>query len=221
MTFLFDKYWIANLAIWTQFLPILAFLRLRRRSPALTILAVLLSLSVGVDIYEAYLGSHHIHNLWTSHVFAPLEGTLILLSLSYWQTGRMAQVSVRVAAALYFVVSCVMEGTIESLNRFPAAVYPLLSLLVLAVSTYTIVTRARQANDPLPGHDWFWISIAWCLYQATTVITEPLANMLLAARSPLLLSLFNLRGVVQVVSYTLMAVGMLAAARQGEPVAAG
>lgn len=217
MTFLFDKYWIADLAVWTQLLPILAFLRLRRRPPALTILAVLLSLSFAVDAYEAYLGAHHINNLWASHLFAPLEGTLILWSFSYWQAGRTAQLTVRVAAALYFMVSCVLESTIERLDRYPATVYPLISLLVLAVSAYTIVTQARLANDPLPRHDWFWVSIAWCLYQATTVITQPLANMLLATRSPLLLPLFNLRAATQVVSYTLMGVGMFAAARHREP----
>ena len=202
--------WIPLAAVICELIAMLATWSVRRpMRPALKVLAIYLTFSVAEDLYMGYLGAvRHQNNLWVSYITSPLNATLILWSFTYWQRTEVAKLALRITAAMYGVLSVLLLLTLETPDSFATYSYPIQSVIVLAVAVHTFVTRARETDQPLPYHDWFWICIGWAVLQTFTLATYTLVNLLdQPSDRVLLLHVFEVRTIAAGVAWLLIAVG--------------
>ena len=152
--------------------------------------------------------AHHGSNLWLIYIGTPLEGSLVLLALSWWQERPLYRLVLRwaVVAALVLHVAAVL--LLENRTGFPIATMPTYALVCLVASLFTLVSRSLASTEPLTRQDWFWVTGGFAMYFAAFGTIAPLAAALHDNR-PALLQIFDVFGLVNILAYAVVAVGLL------------
>jgi hypothetical protein len=156
-----------------------------------------------------WIGRHQGNNLWLAYLAAPIQTTLLLLALAWWQTGEVERRAVRLAAAGFVVLWALLVLALEDTHTFSRFASPLRSLLVVAVAAWTLVRRSIRTLESPTEEPWFWVSAGLLLYFGTGVVLDPVSKLLLRTAPHLVLAAHVTKAGVNIVTYFLVARGML------------
>ncbi|HEX6643782.1 MAG TPA: hypothetical protein VF037_03845 [Gemmatimonadales bacterium] len=170
---------IATIAGITFVIPVVVALYCRVRSAPLKIIAAYTSIAFAQSLYLVWLASHGIHNLWLMHLFIPVQAGMFLWALALWQTREIARTAVLLTIPLYLAAWIVLTLTVESFSTFPRFVKIFEGLLVIAVASYTLVTRSQHISGPITSYPWFWVGAALVIYLSFGAIVNPVSSLLL------------------------------------------
>ncbi len=167
-----------------------------------------------------YIASHYGPNLWMSYVSAPMEGTLLLMALSWWQERPAWRRAMHWTIVIAFAAHLAMTMLVENLRGFSIATMPFYALVGFAAALFTLISRSFTTAEPLARQDWFWGCAGIALYYGAYGVTFPLAS---AVRDNMtaLTRIFTVFNVVGVLAYAIVAAGLLCPASRTGVVPAG
>lgn len=170
-------------------------------------MAATTGLMMVADFVIAALAFAHVNNLWLIHLGTPVYATLTLLGLAWWQRSPGEARAFRIAATVFVVLWLAATARFEDIHRFSNLGRPLCALLICAGSGYTLLRRSQVADNPLTREGWFWICAGLLLLYATTVLLDPVSNILLDAKSNLIYVLHPTKSVFNIVANVLLMLG--------------
>jgi hypothetical protein len=202
--------WLMNAAVLAEALPGLAALRARRslsraRLGVLAWSGVLLA-SNAVDYWTS---AQYLNNHWTSYVAQPIEGALVLWVLSRWQVRSVARLTIQLLIPLYLLAMLALTIVVERLNTYSIVTNSVTSLLILALSLYTLLTCSLIERGRLTRFDWFWICSGMALFYGSDVAIEPFSRAMMSGRVDLVIAATALTSALELIALLAIAQGML------------
>ncbi|HEU4700670.1 MAG TPA: hypothetical protein VFS40_15910 [Gemmatimonadales bacterium] len=192
--------------------PVAAALRWRplRVLPAPRRLVVLCFLLMFLeDALLWWTARHQGNNLWLGYLAAPVQTTLLLFALAWWQTGAVERRAVRLAAVGFVGLWILLVLGLEDTGTFSRFAAPLRALLVVAVAAWTLVRRSTRTLESPTEEAWFWVATGLLLYFGTGVVLDPVSRLLLRTAPHLVLAAHVAKAGINIVTYFLVARGML------------
>ena len=130
------------------------------------------------DIMLAFFGIRNINNLWLTHIFVIVEyGFLMWLFASWQKSGLLkglllgsipALVLIGILAVIFFV----------DVRRSNTVTWPVSSLMMTAVSAYTLIRLQAESSGSVFREPRFWISSAALLYFSSSLAVISLGNVI-------------------------------------------
>jgi len=198
-------------AILAQLLPVLAALVARDRlTRPRRWLVVWCLLYVVQDVLSTALALRGTHNLWTAYVGAPLTGSVALWMLSLWQDTRTSRLALQIAIPIFVVVSVVLSVTVDDPTTFSKVAAPFHHLVLLFAGLWTFVRRSLGQRDGLLTAGWFWILLGFMVYSGMMIAIQGVVWYLYeAGRQDVLRAVFDFQSTIQIITFLIMAGGML------------
>jgi len=162
-----------------------------------------------VDLVQWWLGAHGERNLWLVYVVTPAGGAVALWALSCWQARELARLTFRFAIVPFLLVWLVLLLAVENTSDFSRVAQPMASLVGLCAAAFTLLVRSHAPTGSLLRQEWFWISAGMALYYGVTATIAPLSALLVGNNAPQLVVAYEVRAVLEVVAFGLIAVGMV------------
>lgn len=202
--------WVMSVAVLCQALPGLAALRARRsldgaRIGVLAWSGVLL-LS---NVVDKWLAIQHRNNHFVSYLAEPIFCTIVLWVLSRWQVTPTARRVILRLIPLYLVAMLVLTLTVELTDTFSLVTESVTSLLILALSLYTLLTCSLAERGRLTRFDWFWICGGMALFYGSDAALEPFSRAMMASHIDLVIAAIELTSAVEIFALMAIARGML------------
>ena len=202
--------WLMDVAVLSQALPGLAALRARRTLTGARIgvvaWSVIMLLGNAVDYW---LASHHQNNHIVSYVAQPITCALVLWVLSRWQVTAKARRVILRLIPVYLVAMLALTLTVEITDTFSLVTESVTSLLILALSLYTLLTCSLAERGRLTRFDWFWICVGMALFYGGDAAFEPFSRAMMASHIELVIAAIDLTSAIEVFALLAIARGML------------
>lgn len=197
---------LPDLAILSFAIPMLAGFRARRLSLSLRLIVIYSVAALAEGLVMWYMSATNQTSLWLIHIFGPFEATILLYALSRWQIRELARLTIVLCIPAFLLLWGSLTVTTESLEKFPQYVKTVESILLVAVSAYTLVSRSRSLAEPLAQQDWFWVCVGLLVYFSMLAVLNPVANLLLEQDSMvLLMAVFEVNAALIIVHNILFA----------------
>lgn len=197
---------LPDLAILSFMVPALVGFRAHRLSLSLRLIVIYCAAAFVEGVVMWYLSETNQTSLWMIHLFGPFEATILLYALSRWQIRELARLTVLLCIPAFLLLWGGLTVTTESLEKFPQYVKTVESILLVAVSAYTLVSRSRSLLEPLAQQDWFWVCVGLMIYFSMLAVLNPVANLLLEQNSMvMLMAVFEVNAALIIVHNVLFA----------------
>jgi hypothetical protein len=155
------------------------------------------------------------NNQWVAYLAAPLLFGSFLLALAWMQETRLERHAVRVAAVLLGLSLIGLAMLVEVMDNFSRFAIPLGALLVFAVALWTLVRAGLQGEQEFRWRGaWLWIPLGLALYSGVTAAYFPFAAVFAPTDRELVLAVFKLKSILVVLSFVLMAWGIVCQVRE-------
>lgn len=202
--------WLMNAAVIAEALPGLAAVRARRSLSGARVGVLLWSgIMLAANAVDYWTGAQQLNNHWTSYVAQPIEGALVLWVLSRWQVSSVARLTTQLLIPLYLLAMLALTRVVEQLDTYSIVTNSVTSLLILAMSLYTLLTCTLAERGRLTRFDWFWICSGMALFYGCDVALEPFSRAMMASRVDLVLAATELTSLVELFALLAIARGML------------
>lgn len=197
---------LPDLAILSFAVPTLLGFRARRLSLPLRLIVIYSAAALAEGLVMWLLSEQNRPSLWLIHVFGPFEATILLYAMSQWQLRELPRLTIVMCIPAFLLLWGGLTLTTESLEKFPQYVKTVESILLVAVSAYTLVSRSRSLVEPLAQQDWFWVCVGVMIYFSMLAVLNPVANLLLELDSMvLLMAVFEVNAALIIVHNLLFA----------------
>jgi hypothetical protein len=192
----------------SKVLVVIAGLRRGRRlSPARRWIVAWALIGLLIDGVMLAYALRRQNNHWMSYLAAPIEVSTLLYALSHWHLDRGRRI-LRILAAAFVATVIVLVAFVESLTTFSLVRGPIESILIVSASLVTLLLLIREEQGSLVQRDWFWICAGLALRYGSGVTLGPLGRMLIGDSPAVVLSLLDVRAVVNILSSVLIARGI-------------
>jgi signal transduction histidine kinase len=204
---------IAFIAAGMQLVPVAVALARPRwlRGPRLGV-AIWLVLLALMDVsglawtFWLKLGNNHA----ITYIFAPVQGAVLLWAISLWQVRPVLRTTVRLLIPLLLAWWAANIALIENLDSFSVVGSPVYHLIALSAALLALVTRARDAEEPLLRADWLWILVGIALFFAANASVTIVQGVAIEAMDyPLAARAGVLKSIIDVVALLVMTGGFL------------
>lgn len=159
------------------------------------------------------MSRHGAPNLWFLHLAMPIFASLLIWALSGWQRAEVSRRAFRLTIPLFVFLWAVLLR-VEGLAAFSYIGGPIRSVLLVALSCYTLVSNARHSWTPVWRADWFWVSTGLLLSFGARVVLTPISQALLASSPAEILRMYTVFDAIDVVATLLVSWGILCAKRE-------
>ena len=175
------------------------------------IIALVFLGSMMTDVIGRYVAHRYGNNLWLSILAAGFIMVGLMVALAEWQVTEVERLTVRIAIIPCVVVFSGLVFLVEDLEQISRFAYPFYLVVVLALASWTLLRRTYQRpGTPIFNTDWFFILGGLALSSATTIVSTPIAAVLVAhQRNDLFLQVWQLRAACTIVAILLITVGTL------------
>ncbi len=180
-------------------LALIGLSRYRKLSHELRFFAIYLLVDVLVTTVQFYAASLHKNNLWTVHLYLPLQYGFTVWTLSYFLRADSIRNVVRFSIPVFTVVWLVVLLTLESLTTYSTFNKPFATALMILVSMITMYSINRDTTLSMRYHPGFWISTASLLYFATVFMLFLMFNYILAISQEMLGKVYQIQAVIGIV----------------------
>ncbi len=202
--------WLMSASVFAQALPGLAALRARRALSGARIGVLVWSgLLLASNAVDYWLARQHRNNHWVSYVGDPVFGAILLWVLSRWQVSSVARLTLQLLIPLYLVAMVTLSLAVEQVDTYSLVTNSVTSLLILALSLYTLLTCSLAERSRLTRFDWFWICGGLALFCGSDVAFEPFSRAMLASRVDLVFAAIALTSFIEIFAWLAIARGML------------
>jgi len=203
--------WVLYAASLSQALPLLAALRYGPRLPvARKWVALWCATMLASDAAQLWLrGGAGTSNLWIEYIVVPLHSTIMLWTLSLWQTDPISRLAFRVAIPLHLLALAAIIPAVESGAAFYQFTRPFQSLVLMAASLYTLVRRASAEPERVTSRDWFWITLGTSMFFAIRVALAPFVAITLGTNTELTRLAYVVSAWIDIAALALIARGMV------------
>ena len=202
--------WVLHAATLSQALPLLAALRYGPRLPTTRKWVVLWCVTMlASDAAQFWLRGPSTSNLWLEYIVVPLHSTIMLWTLSLWQTDPISRLAFRVAIPLHLLALAAIIPAVESGAAFYQFTRPFQSLVLMAASLYTLVRRASAEPERVTSRDWFWITLGTSMFFAIRVALAPFVAIMLGTNTELTRLAYVVSAWIDIAALALIARGMV------------
>jgi hypothetical protein len=202
--------WLMNAAVIAEALPGLAALRARRSlSGARVGVLVWSGVLLASNAVDYWTGAQDLNNHWTSYIAQPIEGAVVLFALSRWQVKSVARLTIQLLIPLYLVTMLALTLIVERLDTYSMFTNSVTSLLILALSLYTLLTCSLVERGRLIRFDWFWICTGMALFYGSGVAFEPFSRSIVSSHPDLVIAATDLLSFIELFALLAIARGML------------
>ena len=205
---------------WMQLLPAIALLCGRNRSRPVLWIAGAFAISLAGDLVGRYVA----HRTGNNHIVVFLSGavtyTILIIGMAEWQVSYLERLTLRIMVIPCLLIYGGLMLFVENTETFSSYAYPFYTLVVLGASAWTLLRRAfRELVTPLTRSDWFFVLSGVALLTATTVVSTPIAAVLMARqRVDLMIAVWEFRAACSIVALLVVSYGMLLPpAKEGSP----
>jgi len=147
------------------------------------------------------------NNLWVSHVFTPIESTLLLLFFAK-KFKKVISKLILVLAACFVVLAVVNMFFFDSLFRMNALAKSIECVLLIGVSLLLWVKVMKDLKiQRLMSTTVFWINSAVLLYFSSTVLLFIFSQLILKSQE-LSIWIWTFHFVFMVIYYVLFSIGL-------------
>lgn len=203
--------WISALV---PFLAVLAWGGVKH-SPAFRWIAVTMGLSFFIDTIKVVLAAQGINNHWVSYSFTPLYGAAMVMVLAQGQRTLLERQAVTLTAGLLLVVVVSLNLLFESTTTYSRIGSPVRSLVVFAVSIWTLLRLEPGGPDSsLLRSGWFWVTLGFALYSGGSAAYFPLAWSFLERDVEFVKAMAQVRSALVVFSFLLVTWGVRCLSRE-------
>ena len=208
-------------AVYAQVLPAVTLLAGRNRSRPAVLVAGTFLLSLATDLIGRYVGHLTGNNTWVSLLSGGCATALLLLAYAEWQTTSLERMAFRIAVLPFLVLYGALIYFLDGIRDFSRFSYPFGILVVLGGALWTLLRRTyTTSTEQAVRTDWFLMLVGLALNAATTLISSPVASMLMAQqRVDLVVRFWEVRAVFVIISILIVAVGAARAPAKMEAVA--
>jgi len=150
------------------------------------------------------------HNLWVTHIAAPVTGSVALWMLSLWHDGRTRRLALRLAIPPFIAVSVALSVLVDNPATFSLFVAPFHALVLLLASVVTFLVRSAREEGRPAARDWFWILGGLMLYAGVSTAVQGVVGLVYqAGRMGLMAAVFTAKTAATMVAFAAIAGGML------------
>lgn len=202
---------IVVIASGVEILAPLAYLARRNQSrPVLWIVCGALASVVG-NVFGRFAAHATGNNHWVSYIDLALMFSFYLIGLAEWQVTSLERTWLRRAILPLLGAYILLTLEVEDLHTFSRFAYPMYSVVLLGVASWTMLRRAfLPVSPPLQETDWFWVAGGLGFYGATTLITSPIGRILMEQhRYELFSSMYEVRSACAIVAFLAIGYGFL------------
>jgi hypothetical protein len=211
-----DIPWQLHAATVAESLPIVAAAVVRRRGgqfPRARLLLLVWCVAVFLSDIAGYLTlssatANSNPNLWLRAITHPLMQGMMLWTLAHWQL-RSSWRRVLLVSAVVLPVVWLAIAWDEGLGTFGPTSGSLETILLLAASLFTLVTRSAFATDRLVREDWFWTSLGLSIYYATTAALWSFAQYAYPEHPELIRLAWRTKATVDILAFLIITYGVL------------
>lgn len=172
---------IISVAIWAQALPGAAYLAVRRRSVAASLIGLGGLITVFANLVGLTVGRLTGNNLIVGYVSMPFTAGAFILALAEFQATYLERVMLRIGLGLFMGIYLLLVTYFEDITHFGQYSHTLYSFVLLVAALWTLARRALTQEDALAlDTDWFWIAFGLAIYGAATAASAAIGNILLA-----------------------------------------
>jgi len=201
--------WLIHAGAASQGLPVAAAVFHRRLTPAQKWTAFWAGLLILFDVATLWFALLDRNNHLLNYLLTPLVTGIALWILSLWQVSARPARVLRLLIPFLFVVWMAMVAGIESTHTFSLLAEPFAGLVLLSAALWTILTRAIREEGSLAQQEWLWIGAGMALYAATSVALPPVSAILISLSPDLVMRAYEGKSLVDVLSFALIARGIL------------
>ena len=196
-------------AVYAQALPAIALLTGRNRSRGAILVAGVFLFSLGTDLFGRFVGHRTGNSLWVSLLSGACITSLFLLTFGEWQRTSVERLAFRIAVVPFLAIYGVLVFLVDGIDGFSRFAYPFGVLVTLGGALWTLLRRTTTAYpDPVARTDWFLLLLGVALNAATTLITSPVAAVLMARqRVDLITQVWEWRAGFVLLSIVLVSLG--------------
>lgn len=201
---------VLHAAALSQTLPVLAGFRYGRRLPSPRMWTIAWCIAgLVTDGLQLWLrGSTGNNNLWLRAASAPIQNSIMLWTLSLWQSHQVSRLAFRIAIPIFLVTLLALIPTVKETSSFDVVAGPFQYLLLLAGALYTLVRNAARDPERITRHDWFWITLGTSLYFGLRVALPPFAAFLIDQSPELVRLAYLVQAWTDIAAFLLIARGI-------------
>jgi hypothetical protein len=197
--------------MYVQLLPpaVAWFVRDRLSAPARWVVFWCLLLFLQDEVLRA-VAAAGFHNLWVTHIAAPVTGSVALWMLSLWHDVRTRRLALRLAISPFVVVSVALSVLVDNPATFSLFVAPFHALVILLASLWTFLVRSAREEGRPATRDWFWILAGLMLYAGVSTAIQGVVGFVYeAGRIGLMVAVFSAKAAATMLAFAAIAGGML------------
>lgn len=157
---------------------------------------------------EVVLAAQGRNNLWLSWYAMPVDVSLMLWTLEYWQTRPVARRIYRLAIPAVILFTAVMVLATDPTRTFDVWTWPLLALAGLSAAVHTLVVRSLGSRSPLGVQDWFWVCLGLIVFWISSVPLPAFAQAVINTRESWVISVYVVRAWVLIGAFVLITWGV-------------
>lgn len=194
-----------------QLLPAIALLSRRNLSRPVLWVAGAFAISLVGDLVGRYVA----HRTGNNHMVVFLSGavtyTILIIGIAEWQVSFVERLTLRIMVIPCLLIYGGLMLLVEDTETFSSYAYPFYTLVVLGASAWTLLRRAfRDTTLPPTRWDWFFVLGGIALETATTVVSTPIAAVLMARqRVDLVVAVWEFRAACSIMALLVISYGML------------
>jgi hypothetical protein len=208
--------WVAYASAGAELLPVVpALARWKRLDSPQKWIAVWSAFLVASEVTTLLMALQGVNNHWVNYVAAPTAAALVLWALSEWHPSVGGRRTIRFLIPITLILWIAMIALFEDTKTFSVVAEPILGLILMVAVLATLVARTMQETGRIRDQSWWWISVGLMLTFGITVAFAPAAYILLQTTPELLMRAFEIKAVLNIVAFLLIARGVLIAPPNG------
>jgi hypothetical protein len=146
------------------------------------------------------LGSHHINNLWTGHLFTLVEFILVVLIYSAWMKERRNQVILVVCLSAFILFWIVSKFTFEPFSRLDGWTSAISKILQITLSVFILVDVIKESELVWTRDSRFWVGAGIIIYAAGSIFIFALFNKMLEISVDRLMMVWHINWSLMIIS---------------------
>ena len=142
---------------------VLRYHRLRLEMRLLLLLFASMALVEALSFYQAY---NYRGTIWLFHLYTPVEYSLLALVFSFWQKRAFLRKMLLYSIPLFVLICVGSELFLATSNNFDNFTASLESVLLVAISSFTLLGINLEDGGNILGDPRFWVGTAVLIYFA-------------------------------------------------------
>jgi len=171
----------------------------------LKILEGLILVSVVEVFVQWILGTHHIHNAWTSHVYTLIEIVCISVIYFVWLKNDTYRFMLLVCLSSFIVFWVVSKFTFEPFSMLDGWSASVSKIIQITFSVFILVEVIKENDIVWTDDPRFWVVASVIIYSAGILFWFALFNKMLSISPDRLRQVTSMNWILTSISYLLFA----------------